>query len=246
MANKSQTKTVIDAIPAYRTCVLPSFRGQTLPSSRKPPNITGAKTKVNDKINGKSENMAEFKEKRNEKGEYLTIAEFAERAGVSKQAVYQRLNKGLKEYSRVVDDVKMLDSRALAELYGKEPEQSIEQEIDKDSKVNSQENQGNSKVDGQGNQEVMRALLEQLRVKDQQIVDLNARLADEQKRLEEEQKSHGRTQMMLIKREQQLQVIEDQRKEERERKGQEEEQVKGDPMGQEPEERKRRWWAFWK
>ena len=44
--------------------------------------------------------MAEFKEKRNEKGEYLTIAEFAERAGVSKQAVYQRLNKGLKEYSR--------------------------------------------------------------------------------------------------------------------------------------------------
>lgn len=129
--------------------------------------------------------MAEFKEKGNEKGEYITIAEFAERAGVSKQAVYQRLNKGLKEYSRVVDDVKMLDSRALAELYGKEPEQGIEQEIDKDSKVNSQENQGNSKVDGQGNQEVMRALLEQLRVKDQQIVDLNARLADEQKRLED-------------------------------------------------------------
>lgn len=190
--------------------------------------------------------MVEFKEKRNEKGEYLTIAEFAEQAGISKQAVYQRLNKGLKEYSRVIDGVKMLDSRALAELYGKELVQGIEQEVDRDSKENGQENQGNSKVDGQGNQEVMRALLEQLRVKDQQIVDLNARLADEQKRLEEEQKSHGRTQMMLIKREQQLQVIEDQRKEERERKGQEEEQAKGDPMGQEPEERKRRWWAFWK
>lgn len=190
--------------------------------------------------------MVEFKEKRNEKGEYLTIAEFAEQAGISKQAVYQRLNKRLKEYSRVIDGVKMLDSRALAELYGKELGQGIEQEIDKDSKANGQENQGNSKVDDQGNQEVMRALLEQLRVKDQQIVDLNARLADEQKRLEEEQKSHGRTQMMLIKREQQLQVIEDQRKEERERKGQEEEQAKGDPMGQEPEERKRRWWAFWK
>ena len=210
--------------------------------------------------------MAKFKEKRNEKGEYLTIAEFAERAGVSKQAVYQRLNKGLKEYSRVVDDVKMLDSRALAELYGKEPEQGIEQEIDKDSKVNSQENQGNSKVDGQGNQEVMRALLEQLRVKDQQIVDLNARLADEQKRLEEEQKSHGRTQLLLIEREHQLQMIEDQRKEQEERKSQEEgEQAKSDPMGMEPgkqeetfdlfrdedyqhrnEEKPRKWWQFWR
>jgi len=204
--------------------------------------------------------MAEFKEKRNEKGEYLNIAEFAERAGVSKQAVYQRLNKGLKEYSRVVDGVKMLDLRALEELYGKEPEQGIEQEIDQESKVNSQENQGNSKADGQGDQEVMRALLEQLNVKDQQIADLNARLADEQR-------NHGRTQLLLIEREHQLQMIEDQRKEQEERKSQEEgEQAKGDPMGKEPgkqeeemidlfcdedypprkDENPRKWWQFWK
>ena len=199
--------------------------------------------------------MAEFKEKRNEKGEYLTIAEFAERAGVSKQAVYQRLNKGLKEYSRVVDGMKMLDLRALEELYGKELGQGIEQEIDKDSKANGQENQ-----------DVIKALLEQLNVKDQQIADLNARLADEQKRLEEEQKSHGRTQLLLIEREHQLQMIEDQRKEQEERKSQEEgEQAKSDPMGMEPgkqeetfdlfrdedyqhrnEEKPRKWWQFWR
>lgn len=185
--------------------------------------------------------MAEFKEKRNEKGEYLTIAEFAERAGVSKQAVYQRLNKGLKEYSRVVDGVKMLDLRALEELYGKELEQGIEQEIDKDSKVNSQENQ-----------DVIKALLEQLNVKDRQIADLNERLADEQKRLEEEQKSHGRTQMMLVKREQQLQVIEDQRKEQEERERQEEEMIdlfRDEDYPQRNEEKPqkpRKWWQFWK
>jgi predicted DNA-binding protein YlxM (UPF0122 family) len=208
----------------------PSSRGQPLPSSRKPPSITGAKTKVNDKISGKSENMAEFKEKRNEKGEYLTIAEFAERAGVSKQAVYQRLNKGLKEYSRVVDGVKMLDLRALEELYGKEPEQGIEQEIDKDSKVNSQENQ-----------DVIKALLEQLNVKDQQIADLNARLADEQR-------NHGRTQLLLIEREHQLQMIEDQRKEQEERKSQEEtfDLFRDEDYQHRNEEKPRKWWQFWK
>lgn len=191
----------------------------------------------------------EVKEKKDEKREYITIAEFAERAGVSKQAVYQRLNKGLKEYSRVVDGVKMLDLRALEELYGKELGQGIEQEIDKDSKANGQENQ-----------DVIKALLEQLNVKDQQIADLNARLADEQR-------NHGRTQLLLIEREHQLQMIEDQRKEQEERKSQEEgEQAKGDPMGKEPgkqeeemidlfcdedypprkDENPRKWWQFWK
>lgn len=197
----------------------------------------------------------EVKEKKDEKGEYITIAEFAEKAGVSKQAIYQRLNKGLKEYSRVVDGVKMLDLRALEKLYGKEPEQGIEQEIDKDSKVNSQENQ-----------DVIKALLEQLNVKDQQIADLSARLAEAHKLAEEEQKSHGRTQMLLVEKEHQLQLIEDQRKEQEERKSQEEgEQAKSDPMGMEPgkqeetfdlfrdedyqhrnEEKPRKWWQFWK
>lgn len=151
----------------------------------------------------------ELKEKKDEKREYITIAEFAEKAGVSKQAIYQRLNKGLKEYFKVIDGVKMLNISALEELYGKEPEQGIEQEIDKDSKVNSQENQ-----------DVIKALLEQLRAKDQQIADLNERLADEQK-------SHGRTQMLLVEKEHQLQMIEDQRKEEE-------------------NEHKTKWWQFWK
>lgn len=190
----------------------------------------------------------ELKEKKDEKREYITIAEFAEKAGVSKQAIYQRLNKGLKEYFKVIDGVKMLNISALEELYGKELEQDIEQEIEQESQANSQENQ-----------DVIKALLEQLRAKDQQIADLNERLADEQK-------SHGRTQMLLVEKEHQLQLIEDQRKEQEERKSQEEgEQAKSDPMGMEPgkqeetfdlfrdedyqhrnEEKPRKWWQFWK
>lgn len=148
----------------------------------------------------------EVKEKKDEKREYITIAEFSERAGVSKQAIYQRLNKGLKEYFKVTDGVKMLNISALEELYGKDPEQDVEQEIEQES---------------QENQDIIKALLEQLRVKDQQIADLNERLADEQK-------NHGRTQMLLVEKEHQLQMIEDQRKEEEEN------------------ESKTKWWQFWR
>ena len=48
--------------------------------------------------------------------EYISIAEFAEQAGVSKQAVYQRLNKSLKAYVKVVDGKKSIDIRALEDL----------------------------------------------------------------------------------------------------------------------------------
>lgn len=48
--------------------------------------------------------------------EYLTIKEFAEMAGVSKQAVYQRLTGTLKPYVSIKDGVKYLNIRAL-ELY---------------------------------------------------------------------------------------------------------------------------------
>lgn len=51
--------------------------------------------------------------------EYISIAEFAEQAGVSKQAVYQRLNKSLKAYVKAVDGKKSIDIRALEDLYGK-------------------------------------------------------------------------------------------------------------------------------
>jgi DNA-binding transcriptional MerR regulator len=45
----------------------------------------------------------------------LTVSEFAKEAGISKQAVYSRLNKGLNKFVQVVDGKKMLKSEALQE-----------------------------------------------------------------------------------------------------------------------------------
>lgn len=44
---------------------------------------------------------------------YLTIKEFADIVGISTQAVYQKLDKDLKEYYTVIDNKKYLDKRVL-------------------------------------------------------------------------------------------------------------------------------------
>lgn len=61
--------------------------------------------------------------------EYITIKEFAKRAGVSVQSVYKRLNglnNPLNQFIQLVDNQKMLDIRALQEIYGIEVEQPIQ------------------------------------------------------------------------------------------------------------------------
>ena len=63
------------------------------------------------------------------KTEYLSIKDFAERAGVSQQSLYKRLNKlnnQLNNYIKLVDNQKMIDIRALQEVYGIEVEQPIQ------------------------------------------------------------------------------------------------------------------------
>lgn len=59
--------------------------------------------------------------------ELLTVAEFAKRAGVSKQAIYSRLDKGLKQFVQVVDGQKMLNIKALQQYNNKEVEQEIQE-----------------------------------------------------------------------------------------------------------------------
>ncbi len=45
--------------------------------------------------------------------DYLTIAEFAESVGVSKQAIYKRLNKDLAPYQKTINGVKCLSAAAI-------------------------------------------------------------------------------------------------------------------------------------
>ncbi len=49
--------------------------------------------------------------------ELLTVQQFADAAGISKQAVYKALNNKLKPFVQLVDGKKMIHSKALTEVY---------------------------------------------------------------------------------------------------------------------------------
>ena len=106
--------------------------------------------------------------------ELLTIKEFAEAAGVTQQAVYQRLNKSLKDFVVVVEGKKRLQKAALAAFQRPQEETQVEQDSIKveqefikalQATVSMLENQ-------------LKVLENQLEAKDQQIAELNERLKE--------------------------------------------------------------------
>lgn len=133
----------------------------------------------------------ELKEKKMDQKEYLTIKEFADAAGVSKQAVYQRLTGTLKPYVSIKDGVKYLNIRAL-ELY--EGDDAV-----KKLKKNNQEKSNSVQVDS-----MIELLKRELDQKNKQIDELHKLLEQSQVNLSQAQYR--------------LQLIEDQRNEEPEEK----------------------------
>lgn len=109
--------------------------------------------------------------------EYISIKEFANRAGVSAQSVYQRLNTSLKKYSRVENGKKTINTKALEEVYSIKVEQDFKQDF-----------KGNFKG---FNEEIIELLRQELKAKDNQIAEL-------QKLLNQEQMLHARTQEKLL------------------------------------------------
>lgn len=101
--------------------------------------------------------------------QYITVKEFAQRAGVSIQSVYQSLNKRLKPYFKVINGRKMLDIKALGDIYGIPCVEKDEQDIKQDYK-------GNDKL-------LINLLMEQIKVKDREISDLHELLNHEQQLL---------------------------------------------------------------
>lgn len=101
--------------------------------------------------------------------QYITVKEFAQRAGVSIQSVYQSLNKRLKPYFKVINGRKMLDIKALGDIYGIP-------HIEKDEQGIKQDYKGNDKL-------LINLLMEQIKVKDKEIADLHELLNHEQQLL---------------------------------------------------------------
>lgn len=120
------------------------------------------------------------------KDELLTIKEFAARAGISRQAVYQKLDGKLSDYVVIVNGKKMLDKRALAientnkiidEAYA-DTCKPVKQENDK---KNSQDNQVEIewlKAELDKKDKLLKRLEEKIDKKDAEITKLNDALID--------------------------------------------------------------------
>ena len=102
-----------------------------------------------------------------DQNEYIGISEFAKRVNVSKQAVYQQLDKKLKPYLIVIDGKKRLNIKAISEVYDKQSE-----EIDKE-------------VEQEENNQLIDILTNQLIEKDKQIDGLIKSLSLAQMQLTE-------------------------------------------------------------
>lgn len=137
--------------------------------------------------------------------EYLSIKDFAKRAGVSQQSLYKRLNKlnnQLNNYIKLVDNQKMIDIRALQEVYGVEVEQPIQpiiQPVEQPIQPNlqatieslSKELERKSeelKAKDKQYSDLVASMEEQLKSKDRQIADYSERLKEANFNLSNEQR----------------------------------------------------------
>lgn len=146
--------------------------------------------------------------------EYITIKEFAARAGVSPQAIYKRLNQvdnQLINYIKQVGNQRMLNIQALQDIYGIQIDnqnQPVEQPV-----VNL--------IQPDQMQDQIRMLREQLNIKDQQLREQAERdqKKDEQIRklqdqlIEQDQRHHEQIKAMqeLLNQEQKLHLLSVQR-----------------------------------
>lgn len=101
----------------------------------------------------------------NEK-EYISVAEFARRGGVTPQAIYPRLDKDLKSFVKVINGRKSLNIKAL-ELFNVKTLETGFKPLDNDLTS------------------ILQVLENQLAVKDKQIDQLNDRLQEASARLQE-------------------------------------------------------------
>lgn len=91
-------------------------------------------------------------------GEFLTVKEFANSAARTTQAIYQQIDNKLKPYCQCIDGKKMIEKRALKEVFNIDPDQELDKK--KDSK--------NITIDSN----LYKILKEELEAKNKQILSL--------------------------------------------------------------------------
>lgn len=149
--------------------------------------------------------------------EYISIKEFAKRAGVSVQSIYKRLNglnNPLNQYIKLVENQKMLNISALEEIYGIEVVQPIQPNHstystshlsnEKDKKIETK-SKTSSRTKSETVSDLVSVLEKELSAKNEQIAHL-------QKLLDQEQ------QLRMISEQKLLQIEEDKTVEEGQKK----------------------------
>lgn len=164
--------------------------------------------------------------------QYISVKEFAERAGKSVQAIYKGLNNRFNQYVKLIDNQKMLDIRALQEVYGIEVEQPIQPELTTDSTNDTVIDTLLEEI------EILRNELdvknEQIREKDKQLNEKDNQMAALNKRLEESHRLLDQSQQLQAMAENKIKLLE--------------EHGAVEPASElEPEQpEKKHWWHFWK
>lgn len=162
--------------------------------------------------------------------QYISVKEFAQRAGISVQAVYKGLNNRLNPYVKLVDNQRVIDIRALQDIYGIEIEQPIQPELSTNSIEDvTNDNDNDIVIDMLLKQiEILQKELdvknEQLKEKDNQMAALNERLEESHRLLDQQQQ--------LQAMEKKIQVLENKQEDVAE-------------PSQEHQETKH-WWEIWK
>lgn len=117
--------------------------------------------------------------------ELLTVQQFADAAGISKQAVYKALNNKLQPFVQLVDGKKMLQNKALREVYGIEVDQ-------RESQPNGNQSQPLEALIAMLQKE-LEAKNAQLEAKDRQIEQLTSALENTTSSLQAAQALHAGT-----------------------------------------------------
>lgn len=129
--------------------------------------------------------------------QFLTIADFAEYAGVTKQAVYKQLNNRLKNYCELVDGQKKLKIIALKEVYGIEVDDLLFNKFGK--KTTSSTTDSISKIAFDALLKQVETLQKELDRKNEQISKLEDSLMKSQENLEREQQLHLISQQKILR-----------------------------------------------
>lgn len=103
--------------------------------------------------------------------ELLTIKEFAELSGRTPQAIYKQLNNKLSPFVKMVDNKKMLEKRALKEVFDIDIEQQKQQQLNEKTNFESP---------------LYRILKEELDAKNEQILNLQVELISERQHSREQ------------------------------------------------------------